>query len=98
MDKKNSILGSALRLFVENGFHGTATSKIAQEASIANGTLFNYFKTKEELIVTLYHYILKDRDDFIIERISNLLKSNHFKVQYDVRNILNNPLNCRKLV
>jgi AcrR family transcriptional regulator len=71
MDKKQLILGTALKLFVENGFHGTATSKIATEANVANGTLFNYFSTKNELILTLYHSILKEMDDFILERMES---------------------------
>ncbi len=71
MDKKQLILGTALKLFVENGFHGTATSKIASEAGVANGTLFNYFRTKEELIVVLYHSVLKEMDTFIIERMAS---------------------------
>jgi AcrR family transcriptional regulator len=71
MDKKEIILGTALKLFVENGFHGTATGKIAQESAVANGTLFNYFKTKEELIVALYLTVLKEMDDFIIERMAS---------------------------
>ncbi|TRX37814.1 TetR/AcrR family transcriptional regulator [Flavobacterium sp. ZT3R18] len=71
MDKKQIIINTATQLFVELGFHGTATSKIAQEAGVANGTLFNYFKTKDELIVTLYHSILEEMDDFIIERMSS---------------------------
>lgn len=70
MDKKELILGTAVRLFVENGFHGTATAKIAQVAGVANGTLFNYFKTKEELIIVLYHSILKEMDDFVIENLA----------------------------
>jgi AcrR family transcriptional regulator len=53
-DKRNEILQAALKLFVEFGFHGTPTSKIAQTAGVANGTLFHYFKTKEELITCLY--------------------------------------------
>lgn len=65
------ILGTALKLFVDNGFHGTATSKIALESGVANGTLFNYFKTKDELIVTLYNSILEEMDDFIIERMES---------------------------
>lgn len=56
-DKQKDILAAALRLFVADGFHGTPTSKIAQEAGVANGTLFHYFKTKEELIVALYIHI-----------------------------------------
>ncbi|MDR6845056.1 AcrR family transcriptional regulator [Flavobacterium granuli] len=71
MNKKEIILATALKLFVENGFHGTATAKIAQEASVATGTLFNYFRTKDELIFALYHLILKEMDDFILERMES---------------------------
>jgi AcrR family transcriptional regulator len=71
MDKKEIIINTAIQLFVELGFHGTATSKIAQQAGVANGTLFNYFKTKDELIFTLYHSILKEMDNFIIERMTS---------------------------
>jgi AcrR family transcriptional regulator len=54
MNKKELIINAALNLFVENGFHGTATSKIAKEAGVANGTLFHHYKTKDELILALY--------------------------------------------
>lgn len=57
MDKREEILAAALRLFVESGFHGTPTSKIAREAGVANGTLFHYFPTKDDLIVALYLHI-----------------------------------------
>lgn len=54
MDKEKKILDTALKLFVEFGFHGTPTSKIAKDAGVANGTLFHYFPTKENLIKELY--------------------------------------------
>jgi AcrR family transcriptional regulator len=60
IDKQAEILKAALRLFVENGFHGTPTSLIAKEAGVANGTLFHYFNTKEDLIVSLYVAIKKN--------------------------------------
>ncbi len=53
-DKRSRILLAARRLFVNQGFHSTPTSAIANEAGVANGTLFHYFKTKESLINTLY--------------------------------------------
>jgi AcrR family transcriptional regulator len=53
-DKQEAILNTALRLFTERGFFGTPTSLISKEAGVATGTLFFYFKTKEELIDTLY--------------------------------------------
>ena len=53
-NKRERILLAARRLFVNQGFHSTPTAAIAREASVANGTLFHYFNTKEELINTLY--------------------------------------------
>jgi len=53
-DKKKWILETALKLFTSQGFHNTPTSQIAKEAGVATGTLFHYFKTKEDLINYLY--------------------------------------------
>lgn len=55
-EKEQKILDAALKLFVQRGFHGTSTSEIAKTAGVATGTLFHYFKTKEELINQLYLY------------------------------------------
>ena len=60
-DKRTLILNAALNLLNEKGFHGTTTAEIAQKAGIATGTLFNYFKSKEELINTLYW---ENKEDF----------------------------------
>jgi AcrR family transcriptional regulator len=65
MNKKELIINAALKLFVENGFHGTATAKIAQEAGVANGTLFQHFKTKDELIIALFVEFKKELADFV---------------------------------
>ena len=54
MDKREKLLQTALELFVSQGFNDTPTSKIAKEAGIATGTLFYFFPTKEELIISLY--------------------------------------------
>ena len=54
MDKRKQLLDAALKLFVEYGFHGTPTSLIAKEAGVANGTLFHYFTTKDDLVIALY--------------------------------------------
>lgn len=52
--KKQQLLDTALSLFVEHGIQGTATAKIAQQAGVANGTLFHHFATKKELVDNLY--------------------------------------------
>lgn len=60
MDKQQQILRAALPLFVQDGFHGTPTSRIAQEAGVSNGTLFHYFKTKEDLVIALYNQLKEE--------------------------------------
>ena len=71
MNKKELIINAALNLFVENGFHGTATSKIAQEAGVANGTLFQYFKTKDELVIALYIHIKNELAEYITKNTND---------------------------
>src|ERR1700733_4864273 len=51
---KERILAAALALFRENGFDGTTTRQISKKAGIAEGTLFNYFKTKEDLALFFF--------------------------------------------
>lgn len=47
---KTLIMETALELFSNQGFHSTSIQKIAKEAGIAIGLVYNYFKSKEELL------------------------------------------------
>jgi AcrR family transcriptional regulator len=60
IEKREAILDTALVLFTDRGFFGTPTSMISKEAGVATGTLFFYFRTKEELIDTLYRRIKEE--------------------------------------
>ena len=51
---KQKILDAALQLFRGNGLAATTTKQISQKAGIAEGTLFNYFKTKEDLALYFF--------------------------------------------
>jgi AcrR family transcriptional regulator len=56
-DKRNAILDAATRLFAERGVAAAPTSEISKQAGVAEGTLFTYFKTKDDLINVLYREI-----------------------------------------
>ena len=56
-DKRNAILDAATRVFAERGLTSAPTSEISKEAGVAEGTLFTYFKTKDDLINALYREI-----------------------------------------
>ncbi len=47
--KRNDILASARSLFSERGFHDTKMEDIAQGAGVGKGTLYEYFKNKQEI-------------------------------------------------
>ena len=59
---KERILKAALQLFREKGLDGTTTKEISKRASIAEGTLFNYFATKEDLAL---YFFQKETEDLI---------------------------------
>ena len=48
-DRKVQIIEAAMNLFVKNGYNGTTTASIAEEAEISEVTLFRYFPSKKEL-------------------------------------------------
>lgn len=58
--KLHSIFRAAEELFAEHGIDATPTAQIAARAGVANGTLFHYFKTKDELIGALYSETKKE--------------------------------------
>src|SRR5579859_7789372 len=51
---RRAILKAALALFAEKGFYRTTTKAISRKAKIAEGTLFNYFETKEDLALYFF--------------------------------------------
>jgi AcrR family transcriptional regulator len=82
MDRKKELIEVALKLFVENGFHGTATAKIAKEANVANGTLFQYFATKEALIVAVFKEVKGELADLLAEESTGKPVKDLLKIQF----------------
>ena len=54
-DKRKAILDAALHICADRGIGGAPTSAISREAGVAEGSLFTYFKTKDDLLNELYH-------------------------------------------
>lgn len=55
LEKRNRIVAAARRLFAEQGFADTTTQQIAEAADIGTGTLFLYARSKEDLLVMVFH-------------------------------------------
>jgi TetR/AcrR family fatty acid metabolism transcriptional regulator len=53
-DKPQQIIDAAIRVFARRGYFNSRVSDIAREAGIAAGTIYLYFDTKEEILITLF--------------------------------------------
>ena len=53
-DKKEAIFQAMLELISKHGFHSSPMSEVAKQANVAAGTIYHYFKSKDELICALY--------------------------------------------
>jgi TetR/AcrR family fatty acid metabolism transcriptional regulator len=53
-DKRERILKAAVKVFARSGFYATRVSEIAKAAGVADGTIYLYFKSKDELLVSLF--------------------------------------------
>src|SRR5437868_14795632 len=53
-DKRERILDAATKVFAKKGFYATRVSEVAKAAGVADGTIYLYFKSKDELLVSLF--------------------------------------------
>jgi TetR/AcrR family fatty acid metabolism transcriptional regulator len=53
-EKTNLILDAAVKVFADKGYYGARVSDIAQEAGIAYGLVYHYFKNKEDLLISIF--------------------------------------------
>src|SRR3990172_7610582 len=85
--RRTLILEAAARLFAEKGFHRTTTRDIAEAADVSEGTLYNYFDNKYELLMGI---------------ITHLASTQNLEVHYeeaisaDAREFLRSVLRARR--
>src|SRR5438552_882402 len=59
-DKRRLILDAAVRVFARKGYHTCRVGDIAEEAGVAHGLLYHYFRSKEELLETIFRETWRD--------------------------------------
>lgn len=53
-EKRETILDAAIRVFARQGFHLSRVSDIAREAGVADGTIYLYFRHKEDILIAIF--------------------------------------------
>src|SRR5216684_2283702 len=68
-DKHQQIIEAAVRVFARNGYYNSRVSDVAREAGVASGTIYLYFKTKDDILVTLFREKMAAWVSFVREEI-----------------------------
>jgi TetR/AcrR family fatty acid metabolism transcriptional regulator len=93
IDKYHLILEAAIRVFARYGYHRSTVAKIAREAGVADGTIYLYFKNKDDILVQFFQYKTKqvferfreevDRGGSAVEKLHNLVRRHLEEFQRD---------------
>jgi TetR/AcrR family transcriptional regulator, fatty acid metabolism regulator protein len=59
-DKRKRILQAAVKVFAKKGYHGSRVSEIAAQAGVADGTIYLYFRNKEDILVSLFDDLMSE--------------------------------------
>lgn len=68
--KYQQIIQAALEVIAENGYHASQVSKIAKKANVADGTIYLYFKNKEDILISVF----RERMGQFIHKIKNAIE------------------------
>lgn len=70
-DKRSRILKAAVKVFADKGFYNTRVAEIAKKAGVADGTIYLYFKSKDEILI----HIFEEEMQHFIEEIRQAVDS-----------------------
>jgi TetR/AcrR family transcriptional regulator, fatty acid metabolism regulator protein len=83
-DKRRMILEAAVRVFARKGFHTCRVGDIAEEAGVAHGLLYHYFRSKDEVLECIFKetwadilaaiHMVEDTDEPARERLAGVAK------------------------
>lgn len=71
-NKKELIIDAAIKVFAQKGFYTANVADVAKEAGVADGTIYLYFKNKDDLLISLFETKMEE----ILKRFSSLLENN----------------------
>ncbi len=92
-NKYHLILEAAVTVFARQGFHQSTVAQIAKEAGVADGTIYLYFKNKDDILVQFFAYRTKQvferfraevkKADNSLDKLRNLIRRHLMEFQRD---------------
>jgi TetR/AcrR family fatty acid metabolism transcriptional regulator len=59
-DKRNTILRAATRVFARHGYFNAQVADVAREAGVAAGTVYLYFRSKDDLLASIFEGVMRE--------------------------------------
>jgi TetR/AcrR family fatty acid metabolism transcriptional regulator len=69
-EKYHQILEAAVKVFAEQGFNHSTVAQVAKQAGVADGTIYLYFKNKDDILIQFYEY----KTRLVFERFRQAVK------------------------
>ena len=92
-NKYHLILEAAVKVFARQGFYQSTVAQIAKEAGVADGTIYLYFKNKDDILVQFFSYRTKQvfdrfrsevrKADSSLDKLRNLIRRHLTEFQRD---------------
>ena len=93
-EKYQQILEAAVKVFSEQGFYHSTVAQIAKAAGVADGTIYLYFKNKDDILYQFYEYKARqvftrfreavDQADNAVDKLRNLVRTHLAEFQSDL--------------
>ena len=74
-DKRKRIIQSATKIFADKGFYNAKISQIAYHADVADGTIYLYFKSKDDLLISIFEEEMTNIIEYHLEEIEKIKKA-----------------------
>lgn len=68
LGKREIIMNASIKVFAAKGYHSCRTLDISKEAGVAYGSLYQYFKSKDDILLSIY----RDNWNFVLQRLEKL--------------------------
>jgi len=92
--KFDVILKAAIKVIGQKGYHNAKIKDISNEADVADGTIYNYFSNKEDILVTIFRIKLEDyvnKAQQEIEGIDDTVEKLRILIRYHLKVMSENP-------
>ena len=81
-EKRCDIALASIKLFCEKGIQQTSIDEIAKSAGVAKGTIYLYFKNKEEIVFTIWDIISQQHQEAFQQRITENMSTKEKILEY----------------